>query len=205
MNTNTTELGIEIKNRRTALSLTQDDLARSSRINIRTIQRAEKGIKIGSFTLRRILEALNLDVLSTLKRFRIEEKAKSENNATLAPKEFNPDRWMAEFQLRKAKHTLWGVEIKEEIEQIIVQSGQLDNDMPTELMDARLEELYCASEVHSEEANELANEEDAIHSFDWDSWEFQKEMQALEKEREAEEREISREMEHFEYIETPSA
>lgn len=195
MKTNTTKLGIEIKSQRIALSLTQNDLAESSTINIRTIQRAEKGIKIGRFTLRKILDALNLDVLSTLQRIRNEEN-EPQNPANPAPREFNPDRWMAEFQLRKAKHTLWGIEIREERDQIMARRSEFDTDMPIEVMEARLEELYCAGEVHSEEAEELANEEDAIHSFDWNSWKLQKEMEALEKERESEEREIAREMEY---------
>lgn len=197
MKTNTIDLGIEIKNRRTDLCLTQDDLAQSSGIHIRTIQRAEKGTKIGAFTLRRILESLNLDVLSTLKKFHIEENEESQKNSTSKPKEFNPDRWLGEFQLRKAKHKLWGIEILEETAEITAQRGQADNNAPIEELDARLQELDCAYCVYQDQGEELSNEEDAIDSFDWETWEMQKEMEAWAREREEEERDLAREIEHL--------
>ncbi len=184
------ELANEIKIQRASLCFTQEELAQLSKVNIRTIQRAEKGIKIGPYTLRCMLGALNLDVLATIKKFEIKEIQAPEFDSITEIKEFNPDRWFAEFQIRKAKHKLWGIDIHEKSKRLKIQKEHDENDVPFDMLDAELEELDCAYIFYEQEGEELINEEAAIDSFDWESWEMQKEIEALAKEQDEEEQEI---------------
>ncbi len=187
MNTDTISLGLEIKNQRTVLALTQDDLAKMAEINIRTIQRAEKGVKIGAYTLRKILETLGLDVPATLKKFNHLSQSTEEASLTRPDRAFNPDRWFAEFQLRKAKLALWRLDIEEEAQELKAKKNARESDWAWIEFAERLEELDWARYFYLEECAELAKEEDAIHAFDWQAWQTEKEMELLEKEREEEE------------------